>query len=170
MTTHEHLDEWQARVDEVWGDESLSADEVIERISALASELGEADPRGPFELGGAYDSAGREREAAERYERAVALGLSGRARAELNIQYGSTLRNLGRADEAVAILSEPAADPELRAAHAAFLALALHSAGRGDEALATALEALIPHLPRYQRSLAGYAGQLRAGGSDPTRA
>jgi Tetratrico peptide repeat len=46
------------------------------------------------------------------------------------------------------------------AARLAFLALALHSAGRHDEALRQALEALIPTLPRYLRSLSGYAASL----------
>lgn len=167
MPEHEHSDEWQARIDAVWGDGRLTPDEVVERISALASELPDDDPRGPFELGGAYDSAGYEHEAALQYERAIALGLDGRARSELNIQYASTLRNLDRADEAVEILSSDG-DPELAASQAAFLALALHSAGRADEALAVALETLIPQLPRYQRSLAGYAALLREGGSEAT--
>ena len=49
---------------------------------------------------------------------------------------------------------------ELDDAARAFLALALHDLGRHDEALALALTALAPHLPRYQRSLANYAGLL----------
>jgi hypothetical protein len=43
-----------------------------------------------------------------------------------------------------------------------FLALALVSAGRPREAAALALEALAPHLPRYQRSLGAYARDLVA--------
>lgn len=156
-------DDWQIRVDRVWEDDSASPDDVIARIAVLAAELDADDPRGPFELGGAYDSAGGEVEAARHYDRAVALGLSGRARAELDIQYASTLRNLGRADEAVAMLRAIDRDPELGAAPDAFLALALHSAGRPGEALAVVLDTLIPHLPRYQRSLRGYAAELREG-------
>lgn len=41
----------------------------------------------------------------------------------------------------------------------AFLALGLADTGREREALAVALAALAPHLPRYQRSLANYAGR-----------
>jgi hypothetical protein len=44
----------------------------------------------------------------------------------------------------------------------AFLALALVDAGREREAVAHALTALAPHLPRYQRSLANYARELGA--------
>ncbi|WP_449281375.1 tetratricopeptide repeat protein [Leucobacter sp.] len=165
--------DWQTRVDLVWADASASPDAVIARLAALAAELDADDPRGPFELGGAYDSAGHEAEAAQQYARAVELGLAGPARAELDVQYASTLRNLGRAEEAVEMLRASDRDPELGAAPDAFLALALHSAGRPDEALSVALEALIPHLPRYQRSLLGYAAELRthppppAPGHDP---
>ena len=154
-------DAWQARVDAVWEDATLAPEDVIARIAELAAELPDDDPRGPFELGGAHDSAGDEARAGSLYERAIALGLSGPARAELTVQYGSTLRNLGRTAEAVAELENGPRDPAHGAAADAFLALALHSAGRSDEALAVALDALIPHLPRYQRSLRGYAAELR---------
>jgi len=43
----------------------------------------------------------------------------------------------------------------------AFLALALVDVGRAREAASLALEALAPHLPRYQRSLGAYARDLR---------
>lgn len=39
----------------------------------------------------------------------------------------------------------------------AFLAFALVDTGRGWEAVAHALTALAPHLPRYQRSVTNYA-------------
>jgi hypothetical protein len=40
------------------------------------------------------------------------------------------------------------------------LALALTSVGREREAVAVAVAALAPHLPRYQRSMANYARLL----------
>lgn len=153
--------DWQQRVNAVWGDESLSDDARITAIAELTAQLPDIDPRGPFELGGAYDSAGFESQAAVHYERAVQLGLSGKSREQLDIQYASTLRNLGRLDEAIALLSETLADAELADERRAFLALALHSAGRADEAVSTALEALIPHLSKYQHSLTNYAAALR---------
>ena len=153
--------DWQHRVDAIWRDESLSDDARIAAIAELASRLPVSDPRGPFELGGAYDSAGFEREAAAHYERAIELGLAGSAREQLDIQYASTLRNLDRTDEAIQLLRETPANAELAGERQAFLALALHSAGRGSEAVAVAIEALIPHLSRYQRSLTHYAAALR---------
>ena len=77
----------------------------------------------------------------------------------------SSLRNLGRAEESVELLSaerERGSD-ELDDAVAAFLALALTDTGREREATALALEALAPHLPRYQRSLASYARSIVGG-------
>ena len=41
-----------------------------------------------------------------------------------------------------------------------FLALALVVVGREREAAAIAIEALAPHLPRYQRSMGNYARAL----------
>ena len=158
---NEH-DAWQRRVDTLWASEQDPA-EILAAMRVLAAELPAGDPRGPFELGGAYDSAGFEAEAALEYERAIALGLAGVERAQLDVQYASTLRNLGRFDEAVAVLLASSPEPSVGAAREAFLALCLHSAGRGEEALAVALEALEPTLPRYRRSHKAYAAALRAG-------
>lgn len=84
---HEANDhDWQRGVDQVWGDESLSDLARIAAIAELAARLPDTDPRGPFELGGAYDSAGFEAEAAAHYERAIGLGLAGNSREQLDIQ------------------------------------------------------------------------------------
>lgn len=116
-----------------------------------------------FEEAGEHDSAGREVEAAPLYERAMALGLDEERSAQATVQYASTLRNLGRAEEAVELLRALPQDSNVGAARDAFLALALHDAGRPDEALRVALEALVPTLPRYQRSVISYAVALTDG-------
>ncbi|QHF24866.1 tetratricopeptide repeat protein [Rathayibacter sp. VKM Ac-2804] len=149
---------WQRAVDRLDGLDD--PDGVVERMRVLAARYPGTDGVAHFELGGALDSAGHEAEAAEEYERAVASGLDGERLARLSIQYASTLRNLGRIDEAIALLSETEPHPSIGAARQVFLALALHSAGRTDEALRTALEALAPALPRYRRSVAAYAADL----------
>lgn len=149
---------WQQAVDRLWALDD--PDGVVERMRILAARYPGSDGVGHFELGGALDSAGHEAEAADEYERALAAGLDEERLAQLTIQYASTLRTLGRLQEAVALLSAAAPHPSIGAAREAFLALALHSAGRSDEALRTALEALIPTLPRYRRSLAAYADAL----------
>lgn len=82
--------------------------------------------------------------------------------AQLAIQRASTLRNLGRTDEAIAMLRAAPRDASVGAAVEVFLALALHSAGRHDEALRVAIEAIEPTLPRYGRSVRAYAEALTA--------
>ncbi|MUN08417.1 tetratricopeptide repeat protein [Agromyces luteolus] len=158
------MDDWQRRVDEVWGAASeLGEHGVIERIDALAAELPDDDPRGPFEAAGARDSAGLEEEAEPRYRRALELGLSGRARVEAHIQLASTVRNLGRPAESLALLDEVADDAgDLADAVAAFRALALASRGEADAAASVALVALAPHLTQYRRAVDAYARDLVA--------
>jgi tetratricopeptide (TPR) repeat protein len=82
--------------------------------------------------------------------------------ARLVVQHASTLRNLGRVDDAIAMLRDAPPHPATGAAPRVFLALALHSAGRRDEALQVAVEAIEPTLPRYNRSVRAYAADLTA--------
>lgn len=154
--------EWQQRIDAVWVEASgLDDVEVIRRIDALVDELDPSDPRGPFEAGGARDAAGLEAEAEPRYRRALELGLAGRARIEALIQLASTVRNLGRPGEAIALLDgldEEAG--ELADAVVAFRALAQLDAGDARGAASAVLGALAAHLPQYGRSLAAYAREV----------
>lgn len=84
----------------------------------------------------------------------------GRGAFELAVQYGSTLRNFGRLDEAIAVLSAAPTHESTGAAPRVVLALALHSAGRKDEPLRVAVEAQIDAMPQYQRSMRNYAAAL----------
>lgn len=159
------FDDWQNRIDAVWQDAALSDDDRIARIDALAAELGEDHPVALFERAGARDSAGEEAEAEPLYRRALALGLDDERRTRAVIQLASTIRNLGRTDEALELLrAEHERDGAtlLRDEAAAFYALALASAGRPEHGLAIALTALAPHLTRYTRSVTGYAAELSA--------
>ena len=99
------------------------------------------------------------------YRAALDGGLSGPRRRRAIIQMASSLRNLGNAGEAAALLPQALASPsdELDGALRAFLALALVDLGREREAAAISLAALAAYLPRYNRSLARYAAQLGAG-------
>ncbi|WP_112235668.1 tetratricopeptide repeat protein [Kocuria sp. BT304] len=56
-----------------------------------------------YEIGGAYDTDGQEEKAANFYERALAHGLSGDLLRRCYLQYGSTLRNIGRVEESLAV-------------------------------------------------------------------
>ena len=112
-----------------------------------------------YEQGGEHDSAGREEQAIPLYEQALAAGLAGELRARCLLQLGSSLRNVGRVDEAVTLLENARREfPEFRPLRA-FLALALHSAGRDRDALRELLETIADE-GESQRSLRAYAAEL----------
>ncbi len=152
---------WEADVAALWEDEALDDDARIERMRALAARAPHP-ALGAFELASAYDGAGREAEAEPLYV-ASADGLAAvdpERDAHRSIQHASTLRNRGRVDAASARLAAARPHAQVGAAREAFLALALHSAGRDAEALRVAIEALIPTMPLYRRALAEYAAEL----------
>lgn len=158
------MTDWQQRVDAVWAAAGeFGDDEVVRRIDELAAERDPGEPIALFERAGARDSAGLEAEAEPLYRAAIANGLAGSERVQAHIQLASTIRNLGRPREAIALLDavEPDAG-ELRDAVVAFRALALIDAGEARRAASDALAALAPHLPRYRVSLAAYAAELGA--------
>jgi tetratricopeptide (TPR) repeat protein len=167
FSEEEHMpDTWDVRVAAVWSDAALTDDARIAAIDVVAAERAEDDPRALFERAGARDSAGREAEAEALYRRALTGGLDDEHRTQAVIQLASTIRNLGRIEEALGMLRdeyERDADGPLGDAAAAFYALALASAGREREAVSIALTALAPHLPRYTRSVTGYARELVEG-------
>ena len=156
-------DDWEDRLAALWA--SLDDhDEAGFRadMEALVAELPSESPVRSFELASAFDSTGHSDRAVPLYRQALALGLEGIRRRRAVIQLASSLRNLGRAQESAAMLAaeRDRASDELDDAVSAFLALALADAGKEREAVAVALQALAPHLPRYQRSVGNYAREL----------
>jgi tetratricopeptide (TPR) repeat protein len=114
----------------------------------------------------AQRSAG-EREAVPYYERALAAGLTGEDRRGALLGLGSTYRALGRYDEALATLAEGAvAFPDDRGMRA-FLALALHNAGRGAAAVSALLTMLLD--TTSDPAITAYEGALREYAADPDR-
>ena len=155
------IEDWEAAIAELWARfDSLSRDEGVAAMRELAEACPATDGRAAFEMAGMYDSMGFEAEAGAEYERALELGLDDARHAQLAVQYGSTLRNLGRLDEAIAVLRAAPVHESTGSAPRVVLALALHSAGLKDEALRVAIEAQIDALPRYQRSMRNYAAAL----------
>ncbi|WP_395364723.1 tetratricopeptide repeat protein [Streptomyces sp. YH02] len=169
MTPDQELPDWERRVAALW--ERLDTYEPADfraRAAALAAERPD-DAAALFELGAAHDSTGEPEEAVRLYRRALDQGLTGLRRRRAVIQLASSLRNLGRPDRSVELLTAerdiPAAELDadetaLSGAVDAFLALALADTGRDREAASLALGALAPLLPRYNRSLAHYARSL----------
>ena len=83
----------------------------------------------------------------------------------LLLQYGSTLRNIGRLDDALAVLDDGVARYPDHAALRLFRAFALASAGRDRDALVDVLDLArtridAPEIHRYARSLKGYTREL----------
>ncbi len=157
---------WDRRIAAFYRD-SFDEFDPKRSIAALRELLDtmDADDAGAlvaFEMAGVHDSLGLADDAVPLYREALAAGLDAEHQARAHIQLASTLRNLGRLDEALELLAVPA-QGELEPARKAFFALALHSAGRPDEALREAIEGIVPGLPRYQRSLTGYAAALTDG-------
>jgi len=156
---------WEERIADVWEDAAgeLVDDEVISRIDAIAAERGADDARAEFERAGARDSAGRPLEAIMLYRRALELGLDIEHEPQAIIQLASSLRNVGETAEALALLEraqDDAAGSPYGDAIAAFHALTLASSGAPYRALSVALLALVPHLPRYHRSMTAYAREI----------
>ncbi|MCF1594178.1 tetratricopeptide repeat protein [Streptomyces muensis] len=159
--------DWYDRVDAAWATfdtygEERAAD-FRAAIDALVAELPADSPLGPFEQACAWDSTGHSDKAVPLYREALARGLSGYKGRRAKIQMSSSLRNIGRAEEGVELLTPELDAPsdELDDAVRATLALCLSSLGRDREGLALVLEALASHLPRYQRSMTNYARELR---------
>ena len=157
-------DDWNARVAAVWADDAMTDEQRIAEIDALAGQRPADDAVALFERAGARDSAGHEAAAEPLYRAALEAGLDEELRPQAVIQLASTLRNLGKLDEALRLLQdeyEGAPDSPMRDAAAAFYALALVSAGDAVRGASIALTALAPHLPRYTRSVSAYARELR---------
>lgn len=87
----------------------------------------------------AHDKEGREREAVRYYDQAFAMGVPEPMKKRFLVGYGSTLRNVGRADDAVGVLSQAVVDYPDYPAFNAFLALALLDAGHPKAAVAAML-------------------------------
>jgi hypothetical protein len=159
---------WEQRVADAWASFDDDTDEAEFRalIDNLVAELPEGSTEASavtdFERACAFDSTGAPDQAITLYRKALTTGLTGIRRRRAVIQLSSSLRNVGHAQESVALLTEELAassDP-LDDAVRAFLALALTDVGREREAVSLAVTALVPHLPRYQRSLGNYARLL----------
>ncbi len=142
--------------------QEYAEDDFVARVDALAAELPPGSAVGLFERGAAQDSTGHPEQAVALYKAALSAGLTGLRRRRATIQMASSLRNLGNAAEAVALLTAEMQAPSdaLDGAVRAFLALALVDVGREKEAVSISLTALSHYLPRYNRSLARYAEQL----------
>lgn len=137
-----------------------------EHLAAAKAYVAEhpGDVLAQIEAAYGHDRNGFERVAIAYYDEAYRLGVPEALRRRFLVGYGSTLRNVGRIDDAIAILGRAVADDPYPP-FAAFLALALGSAGHHEAALATllgcALDAARPAaFDGYERALAEYQREL----------
>jgi tetratricopeptide (TPR) repeat protein len=127
--------------------------------------------RAAFDLAGAYDRLGREAEAAPVYERVLILGLDTLPegdQARWHVQYGSTLKQLGRLEESHAVLSNGVLLFPEHGALPVFLAFTELALGRKDAALAALLAGAGAADPygsraRYRRAVTAYAAEILPG-------
>ncbi len=155
--------DWEARLAALWSViDDHEPDDFVTRMGLLCGELPPGDPVGLFEHGGSFDSTGHPDIAVPMYREALAAGLDGERRRRAVIQMSSSIRNLGRPQEALDLLTAEAAraSDHLDGAIASVRALTLVDLGREREAVSVAVTALAALLPRYNRSMARYAAAL----------
>ena len=153
--------EWEARVAEFWkaADDGKAA-EMLAKMESLVSELEPNDPDGLFEWASVHDFLGLEVEAVQIYEQALKSGLTPLKSQKAVIQLASSLRNIGKANEAVVLLETNSFDDELGVAAKAFLALAYLDSGNPDKALSLVLGEFYPAEALYGRSIKFYTEEL----------
>ncbi|MGZ0211232.1 MAG: tetratricopeptide repeat protein [Actinomycetales bacterium] len=155
---------WRDRIADIWAHAGAMAEgDVVSAIDELVAERDPDDAEALFEAAGARDYAGLEAEAEPLYRRAIDNGLDAALMPQAVIQLASTLRNLNRVEESIALLERQLhehPDDEWTGPTAAFLALALTNRGDPTQGAAVALMALANYLPIYQRSVRGYAAEL----------
>lgn len=154
-----------AQLDSIFA--SRDRDNMRPTIDALLPlyEKHAENPRVLYELGGAYDTAGEEATALGFYERSMQKGLAGDIRRRCYLQYGSTLRNLGRIEESLHVFARARGEFPDSVALGAFESLTFHAAGKTNTALASLLNLLADHvdaaeLQRYKPALRGNADYL----------
>ncbi|GAA1355339.1 tetratricopeptide repeat protein [Arthrobacter rhombi] len=154
---------WDERIEAFWKTaDDADPERVLSGMKALMAERPDGDPAALFEWAGAHDFLGLEEQAVPLYRRALDAGLDGERRPQAVIQLASSLRNSGQAAEAVELLEAMEPEASVGSAREAFLALALHDAGRPTEALTVALLALQDTLPLYGNVVGSYARDLGA--------
>jgi len=170
--------DWENRVAAAWKiADTLTPQELVRTIDALAAQRPPQDPCALFERACARDTAGIEDAAEPLYRAALASGgLDDYRHARASLQLGSTLRLLGRLDESEALLLAQRERCRTQGPGAvlhdetrALLALTWLAQGRAKEAATLALVTLAPHLTRYQRSMAANARELGGVGPVPAQ-
>lgn len=113
-----------------------------------------------YEVGGAYDTDGQEDVAVDYYRRAMDAGLDGRWLRQCYLQYGSTLRNIGRIGESIAMFDEGVRRFPESESLGIFRSITLHAAGKPNAALGAVLTVIADRFRtdevlRYEAAIRG---------------
>lgn len=108
--------------------------------------------RALFERASLEDFLGEESAAIPLYEAALSSGLDSVHESKARIQLASSLRNVGRLEDASRVLEDFEFSDEFSSARDAFIALILWDLGDGAGALKAALQAAKPALGTYRRA------------------
>ena len=155
------MDNWESRVQEFWAQaDDTDTGGTFRCMKVLVDARPDGDAAALYEWASVHDFLGSETEAIPLYRLALEAGLDDRRRTQALIQLASSLRNVGEFEAAIQVLDDVEENDIAGDAHRAFLALALFDAGRSDQALRVALEALAKTLPLYSRAVTGYAAEL----------
>ena len=157
--------EWEAAVAQLWATADRSRPgAVLARARDLVAARPSGDAAALFELASAHDFVGEEEVAVGLYEHALDAGLDARRHDKAIIQLASSLRNVGRPADAVALLDGSPVAPGLALAAEGFRVLALHDLGSATAAQVSAASAAAAGTP-YGRAVARYAAKaLRVAG------
>ena len=141
--------------------ESASPEDFVALIDKLAKQrLNDVEVR--IEAAFANDRVGNEKNAVKHYDAAWELGVPKEIEQEFLVGYGSTLRNVGRTEEAVEVLRTAADAYPTSAPIKVFFALTLHDCGDDRTAFALLMEALVMSMDNpadikaYGPALKGY--------------
>ncbi len=157
--------QWEAAVAQLWA----TADRdrpgaVLARARDLVAARPAGDAAALFELASAHDFVGEEEVAVGLYEHALDAGLDARRHDEAIIQLASSLRNVGRPADAVALLDGSSVAHGLVSAVAGFRVLALYDLGVASADEVSAASAAASGSP-YGRAVSRYAAEaLRVAG------
>lgn len=141
-----------------------SPDELMGYFSSLAANYPQY-ARAHFEYANALDYCGQESLAIDHYQTALDQGIGQPYDLYTMIQLGSSYRNVERYDDAVAILEQALNLNPNDASTVMFYSLALHSAGRGTDALKATLTYILSNTHdkeqlRYGEPLKRYIDNL----------
>jgi predicted Zn-dependent protease len=151
--------------------ESGEPDRARELLLSLRAEF-PADPRIAYQTAWVHDVLDLEEEAVPHYRAAIAGGLPAEQARDAMLGLGSTLRALGRDDEAAEVFADGLRRCPGHRPLRVFRAMLRYNTGESREAVADLLRVLVestedPEIRQYERAISAYAEDLDRGWLPP---